>query len=119
MGRLVDRREGGARFSERPRPHGRVGVTARPAFSSNRCRWRGSADQSQSVSFDGKTVTGIGRTFVLGENTLFLDYGLERAQLAAHPYAFNNLKDAKGALRNGTADKPMMLLTAPGGVVGR
>ncbi len=99
---------------ERPRPHGRVGVTARPAFSSNRCRWRGSADQSQSVSFDGKTVTGIGRTFVLGENTLFLDYGLERAQLAANPYAFNNLKDVKGALSNGTADKPMMLLTAPG-----
>lgn len=66
-----------------------------------------------------KRSPGVGRTFVLGENTLFLDYGLERAQLAAHPYAFNNLKDAKGALRNGTADKPMMLLTAPGGVVGR
>lgn len=95
-------------------PTCRFGVTARPAFSSNRCRWRGSADQSQSGSFDGKTVTGVGRTFVLGENTLFLDYRLERAQLAANPYAFNNLKDAKGPLRNGTADKPMMLLTAPG-----
>ena len=71
-------------------------------------------DQSQPVSFDGKTVKWNSRTFTLDENTLFLDYRLQPAQLAGNPYAFNNFKDAAKALKNGTADKPMMLLTAPG-----
>ena len=71
-------------------------------------------DQSQPVSFDGKTVKWNGKTFTLDENTLFLDYRLDRAKLAGNPYAFNTLKDAAKALKNGTAEKPMMLLTAPG-----
>ncbi len=71
-------------------------------------------DQSQPVSFDGTTVTWNGQTFVLDANTLFLDYRLERAKLAGNPYAFNNLKEAAAALKHGTAEKPMMLLTAPG-----
>ena len=71
-------------------------------------------DQSQPVSFDGKTVNWSGKTFVLDENTLFLDYRLDRAKLTGNPYAFNNLKDAAKALKNGTAEKPMILLTAPG-----
>jgi len=71
-------------------------------------------DQSQPVSFDGKTVTWNGKTFTLDENTLFLDYRLDRAQLAGNPHAFNNLKDAVAKLKHGTAEKPMLLLTAPG-----
>jgi hypothetical protein len=71
-------------------------------------------DQSQPVSFDGKTVKWNGKTFTLDENTLFLDYRLDRAKLADNPYAFNTLKDAAKALKNGTAEKPMLLLTAPG-----
>ncbi len=71
-------------------------------------------DPSQPVSFDGKTVKWNGKTFTLDENTLFLDYRLDRAKLAGHPYAFNNLKDAAAKLKNGTAEKPMLLLTAPG-----
>ena len=71
-------------------------------------------DPSQPVSFDGNTVKWNGKTFTLDENTLFLDYRLDKAKLAGNPYAFNNLKDAKVALKNGTAAKPMMLLTAPG-----
>jgi hypothetical protein len=55
-----------------------------------------------------------GQTFTLDANTLFLDQRLDRKQLAGHPYAFNNLKDAVAALKNGTAEKPMCLLTAPG-----
>ncbi|HEX2853366.1 MAG TPA: hypothetical protein VHO24_09015 [Opitutaceae bacterium] len=71
-------------------------------------------DPSQPVSFDGKTVKWNGRTFTLDENTLFLDYRLQAAQLAGNPYAFNTLKAAAKALKHGTAEKPMMLLTAPG-----
>ena len=71
-------------------------------------------DQSQSISFDGKTVTWNGKTFTLDENTLFLDYRLDRAKLAGNPFAFNNLNDVAKALKNGTAEKPMLLLTAPG-----
>jgi hypothetical protein len=71
-------------------------------------------DQSQPVSFDGKTVKWNGKTFALDQNTIFLDSRLERAQLAGNPHAFNNLKDAAAALKNGTVDKPMLLLTAPG-----
>ncbi|MEO7415383.1 MAG: hypothetical protein ABIZ81_18715 [Opitutaceae bacterium] len=71
-------------------------------------------DQSQPVSFDGKTVKWNGKTFTLDENTLFLDYRLQAAQLTGNPYAFNKLKDAAAKLKHGTAAKPMMLLTAPG-----
>lgn len=71
-------------------------------------------DQSQPVSFDGQTVKWNGKTFTLDQNTIFLDYRLDAAKLAGNPYAFNNLKDAAKALKNGTAEKPMMLLTAPG-----
>lgn len=71
-------------------------------------------DPSQPVAFDGRTVTWNGRTFVLDEHTLFLDSRLQRAQLAGHPYAFNNLAEAAKALRHGTVEKPMRLLTAPG-----
>jgi len=60
-------------------------------------------DLSQPVSFDGATVKWSGKSFTLDENTLFLDYRLDRAKLAGNPYAFNNLKDAKAALKNGTA----------------
>src|SRR5690349_19425671 len=73
-----------------------------------------SVDPNQPISFDGFTVKWNGRTFALDENTFFLDYRLERAQLANHPHAFNNLKDAVAKLKNGTAEKPMLLLTAPG-----
>jgi hypothetical protein len=71
-------------------------------------------DQSQPVSFDGKTVKWNGKTFALDENTLFLDYRLDRAKLVGNPFAFSTLKDAAKALKNGTAEKPMLLLTAPG-----
>jgi len=71
-------------------------------------------DQNQPVSFDGKTVQWNGKTFGLDQNTIFLDSRLDRAQLAGNSYAFNTLKDAVAALKNGTADKPTLLLTAPG-----
>ncbi|MSU51243.1 MAG: hypothetical protein EXS37_19505 [Opitutus sp.] len=71
-------------------------------------------DKNQPVSFDGNTVKWNGKTFVLDAKTLFLDYRLDRAKLAGNSYAFNNLKDAKAALKHGTPEKPMMLLTAPG-----
>ena len=71
-------------------------------------------DQKQPVSFDGKTVKWNGKTFTLDDNTIFLDSRLDRAQLAGNSYAFNTLKDAAAALKNGTANKPMLLLTAPG-----
>ena len=50
-------------------------------------------DQSQPVSFDGKTVKWNGKAFVLDENTIFLDSRLDRAKLAGNPYAFNNLQE--------------------------
>jgi hypothetical protein len=71
-------------------------------------------DQKQPVSFDGKTVKWNGKTFELDQNTIFLDSRLERAKLADIAHAFNNVKDAVAALKNGTANKPMLLLTAPG-----
>ena len=71
-------------------------------------------DPSQPVSFDGTTVKWNGKTFVLDENTLFLDFRLKPEQLAGHPYAFNTIKDAAAKLKHGTAEKPMLLLTAPG-----
>src|SRR6185436_20200027 len=63
-------------------------------------------DQSQPISFDGKTVKWNSKTFALDENTLFLDYRLDRAKLVGNPFAFNTLKDAAKALKNGTAEKP-------------
>ncbi len=71
-------------------------------------------DPSQPVSFDGNKVTWNGKTFTLDENTLFLDYRLDKAKLAGNRYAFNNFNEAKAALKHGTATKPMLLLTAPG-----
>ena len=71
-------------------------------------------DASQPVSFDGNTVKWKDKSFVLDDNTIFLDSRLDRAKLAGNPHAFNNFKDAAAALKNGTPDKPMMLLTAPG-----
>jgi hypothetical protein len=71
-------------------------------------------DPSQPVSFDGNTVKWNGKTFTLDDNTIFLDSRLDAAKLAGNPHAFNNLQDAAKALKNGTAAKPMMLLTAPG-----
>lgn len=73
-----------------------------------------SLDASQPISFDGKTVTWNGKTFTLDQNTIFLDSRLDSTKLAGNAYAFNNLKDAAAALKSGTAEKPMMLLTAPG-----
>lgn len=73
-----------------------------------------SLDPGEPIVFDGQTVQWNGRTFVLDEHTLFLDSRLRRDQLAATPYAFNTLKAAVSALRPGTAEKPMLLLTAPG-----
>jgi hypothetical protein len=71
-------------------------------------------DASSPIAFDGATVTWNGKTFTLDENTIYLDYRLDSAQIADHPYAFNNIQDAAAALRDGTAEKPMLLLTAPG-----
>jgi len=71
-------------------------------------------DQKQPVAFDGKTVQWNGKTFTLDQNTIFLDSRLEKAKLAGNSHAFNNLKDAVAAMKNGTAAKPMLLLTAPG-----
>lgn len=71
-------------------------------------------DPSQPILFDGATVKWGGKTFVLDEYTIFLDSRLDKQKLAGNPYAFNNLQDASRALKNGTAQKPMMLLTAPG-----
>ncbi len=88
---------------------GMIGGTGAAAYVSYTA-----LDPSQPVSFNGKTVTWNGKTFTLGPNTIFLDARLDRAQLAGHPHAFNNLKDAVAALQSGTAEKPMMLLTAPG-----
>ena len=67
---------------------------------------------AEAIAFDGATVTWNGKTFTLDENTFFLDYRLDPAQIEGNPYAFNNVTDALAALRSGTADKPMLLLTA-------
>ncbi len=71
-------------------------------------------DPAQAITFDGATVTWNGHTFTLDENTFFLDYRLDAAQIEGNPYAFNNVTEALAALKSGTAEKPMMLLTAPG-----
>jgi len=71
-------------------------------------------DPSEPIFFDGEQVEWNGKVFTLDENTLFLDYRLESEQIKNNPYAFNNIHDAVKALKNGTAQKPMLLLTAPG-----
>jgi len=71
-------------------------------------------DPAEAIAFDGKTVTWNGQTFTLDENTFFLDYRLDAAQIEGNPYAFNNVTEALAALKSGTAEKPMLLLTAPG-----
>ena len=68
----------------------------------------------EAITFDGASVTWNGKTFTLDENTLFLDARLDSAQIAENPYAFNDVKEALAALKSGTAEKPMLLLTAPG-----
>jgi len=73
-----------------------------------------SLDPAESITFDGKRVAWGGKTFTLDENTIFLDYRLEDNQIKDNPYAFNNIQDAASALTSGTADKPMIILTAPG-----
>jgi hypothetical protein len=84
-----------------------------PAFAAEYAGYA-PLDPAQPVSFDGNTVKWNGKTFTLDDNTLFLDYRLDKAKLAGNPHAFNNLKDAVAALKDGTPEKPMMLLTAPG-----
>ena len=71
-------------------------------------------DPAEAIVFDGATVAWNGKTFTLDENTLFLDYRLDAAQIEGNPYAFNNVTDALAALKSGTAEKSMLLLTAPG-----
>ena len=73
-----------------------------------------SLDSDEPITFDGVSVTWEGKSFTLDENTILLDYRLEESQIADNPYAFNNIKDAAATLKNGTEDKPMMLLTSPG-----
>ncbi len=73
-----------------------------------------SLDKTEPITFDGEKVTWQGKSFTLDENTIFLDYRLEESQISNNPYAFNNIKDAVAALKNGTEDNPMMMLTAPG-----
>lgn len=72
------------------------------------------AKRADYIGFDGRTVRWSGKTYVLDENTYFLDYRLEEEQISENPYAFNDLRDALSVLNDGTADKPMTLLIAPG-----
>lgn len=58
--------------------------------------------------------SGRGRPSRWGGNTYFLDYRLDAAQIAGNPYAFRDVGDALRALKDGTAEKPMTLLIAPG-----
>ncbi|MBN2320386.1 MAG: hypothetical protein JXR49_14995 [Acidobacteria bacterium] len=73
-----------------------------------------SLDPTESITFDGERVAWAGKTFTLNVNTIFLDYRLDDNQIADNLYAFNNIQDAAAALTSGTADKPMLLLIAPG-----
>lgn len=72
------------------------------------------SDLAEAIAFDGTTVTWNGQTFTLDENTFFLDARLDAAQIEGNPYAFNDVSKALAALHSGTAEKPMVLLTAPG-----
>ncbi len=93
-----------------------VGLFAGMISRANAADYAGytALDTSQPVSFDGNTVKWKDKTFALDDNTIFLDSRLDRAKLAGNPHAFNNFKDAAAALKSGTPEKPMMLLTAPG-----
>ena len=64
--------------------------------------------------FDGVKVTWNGQSFVLDENTFLLDGSLSAEDVQKCPYVFNEVRQALAALKSGTAQKPMMLLTAPG-----
>ncbi|MCF0262034.1 MAG: hypothetical protein HUK23_03885, partial [Sphaerochaetaceae bacterium] len=69
---------------------------------------------SEKIYFDGYTVKWGGKTFSLDENTFFLDSRLEDSYVETNPYVFNDALKALEAVNSGTADKPMMLLVAPG-----
>ena len=71
-------------------------------------------DPAEAITFDGKVVTWAGQSFTLDENTFFLDCRLEESAVAENPYAFREIRAALSALKDGTADKPMTLLIAPG-----
>ena len=71
-------------------------------------------DQSQPVSFDGKTVKWNGKTFTLDENTLFLDYRLDRASSRTILTRSTLSRMPPKRMKNGTAEKPMLLLTRRG-----
>ncbi len=75
---------------------------------------RADTNPAEAIIFDGAAVTWHGRTFVLDGNTFYLDGRLDAAQIVDNPYAFNDVTAALAALRSGTAEKPMLLLTAPG-----
>ncbi|MCF0238523.1 MAG: hypothetical protein HUK24_07965, partial [Sphaerochaetaceae bacterium] len=68
----------------------------------------------EKIYFDGYTVKWDGKTFSLDENTFFLDSRLEDSYVETNPYVFNDVLEALAAVNNGTAEKPMMLLVAPG-----
>lgn len=72
--------------------------------------------EGEEIVFDGKSVSWDGHTWTLGETCIFLDYRLDSEQIADHPYAFNDVTEALNYLngKNGTAEAPLMLLTAPG-----
>ena len=71
-------------------------------------------DPAEAISFDGREVTWAGETFTLGEDVYFLDWRLTEEQIAGNPYAFRDVNDALRALKDGTSEKPMTLLIAPG-----
>jgi len=73
-----------------------------------------SLDSTEPIFFDGERVEWNGKVFLLDENTIFLDYRLDSEQIKDNPYAFNNIQAAAKALKHGTPQKPMLLLTAPG-----
>lgn len=51
---------------------------------------------------------------LLDEHTILLDYTLTAPEVDACQYAFSSLQDAVAHLKDGTEDKPMRLLIAPG-----
>ncbi|WP_213453255.1 carbohydrate-binding protein [Rhizomonospora bruguierae] len=71
---------------------------------------------AEQIGFDGTEVTWNGKVWTLDESTIFIDYRLDRTQLAGNPHAFTSLQDAKaaGAVHDGTIDKRMTVLMAPG-----
>ncbi|NOU98282.1 hypothetical protein GC093_34430 [Paenibacillus sp. LMG 31456] len=91
-------------------------------------------NSAEAITFDGATVSWNGKTWTLGANTIFLDWRLTDAQLAAsNGHAFRSIQDAKWGttltmgtpettddvvipkgLVNGTEASRMTILTAPG-----